>query len=178
LNAAIAARAREELPRLNDAAPETVAAMSADEVALRWLVRRHQDFNSQWSVLYCLPPPDAIARLQHLQADSEALAAHLGYETQSTWIVPLNAYIASWATTRRIEALRVVEAVRHHAAANGGSLPPALAAITDVPVPRDPLTDEPFHWHVEDGVGLLSAATIEGVEIPSLESLEYRVRLR
>ena len=52
---------------------------------------------------------------------------------------------------RRVAALRVVEAIRMHAATHGGSLPESLDKITEVPVPFDPVTGQPFGYHLEGG---------------------------
>jgi hypothetical protein len=49
---------------------------------------------------------------------------------------------------RRIAALRCVEAVRLYAAAHDGKLPPSLEDIKDAPVPRDPVDDKPFGYHL------------------------------
>lgn len=54
-----------------------------------------------------------------------------------------------------IAALTVVEAIRMHAAENGGKLPESLAEITVVPVPLNPSTDKPFLYRVVDQRGEL-----------------------
>lgn len=56
---------------------------------------------------------------------------------------------------RRVAALRVVEAIRMHAAANGGKLPATLDAVTVVPVPLDPVTGKPFEYRVEGDTAVL-----------------------
>jgi thiol-disulfide isomerase/thioredoxin len=45
---------------------------------------------------------------------------------------------------RRVAALRAVEAVRLHAAANGGRMPASIDAVGIVPIPPDPVTGKPF----------------------------------
>jgi hypothetical protein len=47
---------------------------------------------------------------------------------------------------RQITALRVIEAIRAHAKTHGGQLPETLSQITDVPVPLDPGTGQPFEY--------------------------------
>lgn len=49
---------------------------------------------------------------------------------------------------RQIAALRVVEAIRLFAEANGGKLPASLDDIVAVPVPLDPSTGQPFQYTV------------------------------
>jgi hypothetical protein len=58
---------------------------------------------------------------------------------------------------RRICALRCVEAIRLHAPAHGGQLPATLSAITEVPVPGDPVTGRAFQYAVAGGTATLTA---------------------
>jgi hypothetical protein len=58
-------------------------------------------------------------------------------------------YGAEVRTERRMASLRVVEAVRLHAARNDGKLPARLADVTAVPVPADPATGQPFEYAAE-----------------------------
>jgi hypothetical protein len=58
-------------------------------------------------------------------------------------------YGAEVRTERRIGSLRVVEAVRLHAANHDGKPPARLADVTEVPVPADPATGQPFEYAVE-----------------------------
>jgi hypothetical protein len=58
---------------------------------------------------------------------------------------------------RRFAALRVIEAVRAHAAVNGGKLPAILAEIKVVPVPDDPVTGKPFQYERKGDTAKLSA---------------------
>jgi hypothetical protein len=61
-------------------------------------------------------------------------------------------YLAGLRLGRQAAALRVVEAVRLHAAAHGGRPPATLADVKVVPVPPDPLTGRaPEAWYRADG---------------------------
>jgi len=51
---------------------------------------------------------------------------------------------------RDIDLLRVIEALRMHAAANQGSFPKALDDVTIVPVPKDPVTGQAFVYTYKD----------------------------
>lgn len=74
---------------------------------------------------------------------------------------------------RRISLLRVVESLRLHAAAHGGKLPAKLSDVTEVPVPNDPGTDQPFVYHL-DG----DTATVSGrITGETLAAAGLRVRL-
>ncbi len=58
---------------------------------------------------------------------------------------------------RRVAALRVVEALRMHAAAHGGKLPATLAEVTVVPIPLDPATARPFEYRLDGDTATLTA---------------------
>lgn len=77
---------------------------------------------------------------------------------------------------QRIAVLRTVEALRLHAASHGGVLPKSLAEITEVPIPRNPLTSEPVNYRLEGSVGLLTSPAPEGMA-SDLE-LRYEIRMR
>ncbi len=64
---------------------------------------------------------------------------------------------ASARIDRRINMLRCVEAIRLYAAGHEGKLPGALADITEVPVPLDPVTGQPFEYHADDARATLTA---------------------
>ena len=63
---------------------------------------------------------------------------------------------------RRVAALRCVEAVRLYAAAHDGKLPASLGAITDVPIPADPVTGQPFAYRQVGDRAFLSSTPFPG----------------
>jgi hypothetical protein len=83
---------------------------------------------------------------------------------------------------RKIAALRVIEAVRHHLAANQGELPASLSDIRGIPIPLDPLTGKPFQWTVEGETATLKAPPLPAdlvkpdSEAAKTAALEYRLR--
>ena len=58
--------------------------------------------------------------------------------------------------SRASRALRCIEAVRLHAAANKGQLPAKLSDITAVPVPDDPASGRPFEYRPDGNRFVLS----------------------
>ncbi|MBN1362893.1 MAG: hypothetical protein JW993_20005 [Sedimentisphaerales bacterium] len=58
---------------------------------------------------------------------------------------------------RDIAILRCVEAIRMYAADHDGKLPGALADITKVPVPTDPLRGAPFHYELTGDTTILES---------------------
>ena len=77
---------------------------------------------------------------------------------------------------RRIAALRVIEAVRLHMAANDGRLPEKLSDATAVPIPDDPGTGKPFLWK-RDGATATLIGTMPG-DPQEHNGLRYRLSVR
>jgi hypothetical protein len=63
---------------------------------------------------------------------------------------------------RDVAALQCLEAIRSYAASHSGQLPPTLGEITEVPVPRNPLTGEPFRYTRTSAVAVLESAAGPG----------------
>ena len=63
---------------------------------------------------------------------------------------------------RDVAALRVIEALRMHAAEQG-SLPDSLDVVTCVPVPLNPATDRPFDYSLSGEVAVLDLPQSDGV---------------
>jgi hypothetical protein len=76
---------------------------------------------------------------------------------------------------RKIAMLRTIEALRLHAAANGGQLPSSLDRVTMVPVPLDPGTGKPFEYHL-DGATATLISRVPG--LPDMSGLRYRITVR
>ena len=83
---------------------------------------------------------------------------------------------ASWRIERRIAALRTIEAIRLHAAANDGRLPATLADIHVVPVPDNPTTGKPFVYSVQGDHFTLSGPAFEG-DTDRSQALTYEATL-
>jgi hypothetical protein len=73
-----------------------------------------------------------------------------------------NAAYAPVRLERNLAALRVLEAVRMHAAMHDGQWPTSLSDITEVPVPDNPLDGLPFKYRVEGDTVILEAPAPEG----------------
>jgi hypothetical protein len=79
---------------------------------------------------------------------------------------------------RRLAALRCVEAIRLFAASHGGKPPETLAAITEVPVPIDPVTGKDFQYQMRENKLLLSAPPPPGEKpVPNDNTLRYELTL-
>ena len=75
---------------------------------------------------------------------------------------------------RRIAALRVIEAIRAYAAGHDGQLPATLYAITEVPIPIDPITGKPFKY-----TSMETGFTLEGIAdgLSPRDGLRYEVKV-
>ena len=67
------------------------------------------------------------------------------------------AYYLSTRLDRDIAMLRAVEAVRIYLANHDGRLPETAEAITEVPLPIDPLSGKPFHYKLENGKAIIDS---------------------
>jgi hypothetical protein len=119
-----------------------------------------------WYKLMGLPFRQMMARQQALD---KAIAANPG-----RWQVPprIRQMETEGRLERRTAALTTVEAIRSYAAANGGKLPAHLDDITDTPAPNNPMTDEPFDYHVDGGVAILSDPQSQ------IDPLTYTISIR
>ena len=61
-----------------------------------------------------------------------------------------------------LAALQCVEAIRSYAASHGGQLPQTLADITEVSIPKDPMTDGPFRYTRTGSMAVLESAVPPG----------------
>ncbi len=59
-------------------------------------------------------------------------------------------------------ALQAIEALRMHAARNDGQLPAKLSDVSCVPIPRNPATDKPFDYRLENGTAILELPESDG----------------
>ena len=165
--------AREYLKTAQQLAGPRIAAMSDDQVVAVYLAGR---LGELWDDLFkasYLPPREA--RPQLAAAAKRIQAARTGPLALFVAMIPSveTVVTAQLRLERNIAALRVVEALRIHAAAHNGILPESLDQITDVPVPKDPATGEPFIYRAADGAGILHGPRAGLAVTPT-----YRITIR
>ena len=170
-------RARAELPGWIEGGADRVKAMSDSEAALRWLLHAHNEQSHETAALMSLEPQAAIPRLTALQKRLADFRSQLGGPATQVLGMPLKTYVTTRGIQRRIDALRVVEAIRHYAATHDSQLPESLTRIVDTPIPDDPFTGKPFRYEVIEGAAMLSAQGIE-VEGKEIKAIRYRITLR
>jgi hypothetical protein len=155
----------------------TAAAMPPAQVLMLHIVGTNQDLRDEVFKVTYLPYPDArpmievVAARLRSTADSEAkrVARMFLPAIEKVPAVPVR-------LDRKIAALRAIEALRLHAAANGGQLPERLDQVTVVPIPDDPGTGKPFEYR-KDGAKATLVSRIPGEPLEK-EGLRYTVTVR
>ena len=154
-----------------------VKEMPAAQVLVLWMADTFGDYRDDLFKASTLPYLKArvvqVAAQKRLTAAPDTEAVRL-----SRLLLPRldKVSAAHNRLNRRIAALRVIEALRMHAAANDGRLPDKLGDVTVVPVPDDPGTGKPFSY-LKDGAKATLTGTIPG-EPGASNGLRYRLRVR
>ena len=78
---------------------------------------------------------------------------------------------------QRIAMLRIVEALRLHAAASAGKLPASLEEVK-VPLPVDPFTGKAFKYKVDGSTATLTGTPPKGEEKTAAYNVRYEVTIR
>jgi hypothetical protein len=176
---ALVKRARAELVSWTEGGAQRVAAMCDGEAGLRWLLHVYDDQSQEATALNSLDPPVALPRLVALQKRVTEFSTALGAPKASFLSSTLAHYVTIHKIDRQIDALRLVEALRHYAAGHDSQLPESLDKMTDTPIPDDPFTGKPFHYILRDGIAILSGEAIP-VADPNRElaGIRYRIKIR
>ncbi|HEV8060639.1 MAG TPA: hypothetical protein VGP68_12230 [Gemmataceae bacterium] len=171
------ARARKYLLENRKLPAAKVAAMPAAQVLLLYMVDSYHEFRDDAFKAGYLPYPDA--RRVFAEAEARRIAAP-PTEARRLPDALLPAIDKVQATETRLErkiaALRVIEALRLHAAAHDGRLPDKLSDVALVPVPDDPATGKPFGYQRDGDIATVTSR-IPG-EKPEETGLRYRVVMK
>jgi hypothetical protein len=79
---------------------------------------------------------------------------------------------------RKIGALRCIEALRLYAVGHDSKWPEKLEQITEVPIPKDPVTGKPFEYSLKGEVAVLAAPAPVGEEPHQGNSLHYELTIK
>ncbi|HWG44519.1 MAG TPA: hypothetical protein VN688_17195 [Gemmataceae bacterium] len=154
-----------------------IETMPAAEVLLLYLSNYYHEIRDEVFKASYLPyaqaSPLLVAAEKRLKsvADTEA-----GQVARLFLPAVTKVQLAQVRIERKLAALRVIEALRMHAAAHGGQLPDKLAQVTIVPVPNDPGTGRPFEYQ-RDGRTATLTSRIAGEPLDKT-GLRYRVTVR
>jgi hypothetical protein len=124
-----------------------------------------------------LPKPfvDVEKAIEYEMKEDQALAE----EVQN---LSKTGYGLARQSTRRIDihvaALQCVEAIRSYAATHGGQLPAGLTDITETPVPKDPISGEPFRYSRTGSTAVLESVVSPGDKLKQRIYYEVAVKNR
>ncbi len=149
------------------------AATSDDQALVLAIIGLYRELADENFKLGYLPYPAALS-LQD-KGIEQIKAAKSGPASSFTLALPaIMACLQSEAKLdQRVALLRVVEAVRLHAASHGHVLPDRLDQVEVVPIPVDPMTGQPFEYRREGAAAVLVGAN----PIPAAR-LIYRITIR
>lgn len=136
---------------------EAVAAMSVSEVLIKDAAReltRISDMSEKESYLPHGLSFDRLNKLEEFFVEEQRFNNPGAYFAGLVLPATLQVRAAQLRVDRDICALRVIEAIRMHAAETG-SLPGSLDEIKVVPVPKNPATEKPFRYSIQDGKAIL-----------------------
>jgi hypothetical protein len=127
-----------------------------------------------------LPYAEAAPHLRRATERARGLSQREGDSSIAGLLLPAmgNVFAAQVRVDRKVAALRCVEALRLHAAANAGKLPPKLAEVVAVPIPSDPFTGKSFEYRLEGNKATLTGPPPTG-ELANLgNSIRYELTMR
>lgn len=167
LTARAAQRYPEAKQSLIDAgrSPEEVAAMPVAQVVVLYSLQVYDESRDQVFKWLRLPYWEARGGLGDYKSVIKAAQEREIIPIFST-LGPVTETIAQAAarSERSFAMLRTVEALRLYAAAHDGLAPKRLEDVTEAPVPRDPLSGNPFIYRVEGETVVLEAPLFPGMQ--------------
>jgi hypothetical protein len=132
---------------------------------------------------------DALYRwfyVPYWQAQAGFKAAERDFldDKQNFDLLPLRSLVPAMAKVsfsaarldRWLAALRTVEALRLHAAANDGKLPAKLSDVTIVAIPLDPVLGQPFNYQLDGDTATISGSAPADTT-PEVGGLRYVLKL-
>jgi hypothetical protein len=157
-------------------------AMPAAQVVMLDALVRFRNLRDEHFVWVHAPYAEAMQGMRASEAKIRELRAGPRVDYLQQMLLLLlpsveKVYAAQVRTERRLASLRAVEAVRLHAAKNDGKPPAKLADVTEVPVPVDPATGQPFEYVAEGDRFTISVAPPPGEKVQQGNSWKYVVTL-
>jgi hypothetical protein len=164
-----------------------VEAMQAVQVVAVYAYRQHRLTHEEW--LKWALTPEGIYTAGYKKASRELREAGEQLDRlffhgllRGLEFVGLSDVTRALEVAQRVERRRAaqtcIEALRLHAARNGGRWPATLDAVTEVPVPKDPHTGKPFEYRLEDGRATLATPRHPAEPAKSTLAVHYELLLR
>jgi hypothetical protein len=142
-------------------AAERVAALPVAYVVGTYHYRRYQEWSDELWKGFVLPYWQGAGVMTRAAREMDRSEAADGQNPFTALLPSLNLNRLRLAQVdRSIAALRVVEAVRAHAAENDGRLPDSLDDVKGVPLPLDPVSGKPFRFERTPDGALLQAPRV------------------
>jgi len=137
-------------------------SMCDEQLVALYLAGRYRELRDDLFKSSYLLAQEAVSQQSAVEkrmdaAKSPALAFFLAIHAVDGSPLFMRALSSQLWLDRRIDVLRVIEAIRLYAAAHDGALPEALEQITEVAVPIDPATGKPFLYRRAGSAALLHA---------------------
>jgi len=157
--------------------PQEVEAMPAAQVVAIYTMETYHEIRDEIFKWFYVPYWEARTGLEQAQKQLE--------RGKSREIVPLaslllpaisQVHATAARSERRVGVLRVIEALRLHAANSQGRLPAKLADIAEVPVPMDPMTGQAFLYQSDGRTAILEAVAPPG-SFAKAYGLRYEIQL-
>ncbi len=144
--------------------PEELASMPVSQVVLLAVRRYHEQARDELLKTQYLPHPQRKA-LGGEQALQDMRNKYGLVTALSDSLLPAIQGVigARERLQQQLALLQTVEAIREHLASHGGQLPERLSDLR-LPAPIDPLTFEPFAYHLEAGRATLSGSVASSVK--------------
>jgi hypothetical protein len=147
--------------------------MCDDQIIALYLAGSYREIRDDLYKASYLPMREALPRIadaekRHQAASHGPLALFGAIQAKPTYLTSM------LALDRQVATLRVIEALRLHAAAHDGKLPESLDQITEVPVPEDPATGKPFIYRRAGAAAILHSSQA-GLPAPGPT---YRITIR
>ena len=137
--------------------------------------RLYDDLRKGMALPYKQARPRIDQTMQRLYRERTEQASKLAYQFLPS---PEKLLDSQAFLQRQVDALRCIEALRLYAAAHEGKLPARLDAITEVPVPADPVTSKPFGYRAAGDTATLSAPPPPGQTPNAVNALVYEITLK
>jgi hypothetical protein len=149
---------------------EVVEKMAVGQVIAIYTERNYRRFADDWEKLWYMPFEEMRRRQNPLVKQVVAAKVVSGGEHRE--VLPIVSLLlpamqaarnAQVRLEREVASLRVIEALRMHAAQHDGQLPNSLDEITAVPVPHNPATGKPFEYRLEGKTAILNLPPSDGL---------------
>lgn len=157
-----------------------VEAMPVIQVVALAALKQYEDLCGEIYKWGNIPYPRAYKGLDETASRVAAMAEKTKSGFSFVAVLPMvlrPLYLVPVRIERRLDAIQCIEAIRLHAKAHQGTLPPSLDAITEAPAPLDPATGKPFEYTVSGTTATLSAPLIPGETSREFYTIEYVLKL-